>query len=307
MKDCNFSIRTDLAAESAEAVFSGGEPDVDGIFVETVTLSGLRCDRMTVSTDEGSLKLGKPCGRYVTVTVPRLSSISQEERDSAARVISAELSSLLPGGKRCLIAALGNRSISADSQGPLCADGLIVTRHIKDSDPDIFHGLGMLETSCIVPGVLGMTGIEAAEVVRGIAQRVEPDFIIAVDSLAARRTSRVGCTVQITDTGISPGSGIGNRRAALSKRTLGVPVIAIGIPTVVDAATVGYDLLEERFASSDAAALDEKTRSEILSSVLSSESASFFLTPKDCDSLSSSAAELLALSINLTLNPSVVL
>jgi spore protease len=162
----------------------------------------------------------------------------------------------------------------------------------------------LFETSCIVPGVLASTGVEAAKIVKSVVDKVKPDFVIAVDSLASRRLSRVGSTVQITDTGISPGSGIGNRRAVLNCETLGVPVVAIGIPTVVDAVTVGADILEEYLAREESK-IPHELCEKVLSSVLTSNSFGYFVTPKDCDKISKQAGRLIAMGINMALNPNL--
>lgn len=299
-----FTQRSDLALECVELTYGGREPDDDGIEIQSVTSQGLRCDRMTVRTKLGADKIGKPVGRYVTVEVGKISTLTRDAFANACDVLSAELSRLLPKGNSCLVAALGNRIITADSQGPLCSDSFLVTRHIKEHSPKVFSDLMLFETSCIAPGVLASTGIEAAGIVKGVVDKVKPDFVIAVDSLASRRLSRVGTTVQITDTGISPGSGVGNCRKALNLEALGVPVIAIGIPTVVDAVTVGADILEECLMKEDSK-LPHTLREEILRSVLACDSYGHFVTPKDCDKISKQAGRLIAMGINKALNPSL--
>ena len=300
----SFTRRSDLAIECVELNYGNTPPDNDGIETESSTSFGYCCNRMTVRTKLGADKIQKPVGRYVTVDVGKISSLTQEQFYNACNALSVELQRLLPKGNCCLVAALGNRSITADSQGPLCSDNFLVTRHVKEHSPKIFSDLMLFETSCIVPGVLASTGIEAAEIVKGVVDKAKPDFVIAVDSLASRKLSRVGATIQITDTGISPGSGVGNRRTALSYETLGVPVIAIGIPTVVDAVTVGADILEECLAKEDNE-LPQHLREEILRSVLDCGSYGHFVTPKDCDKISKQAGRLIAMGINMALNPSL--
>ncbi len=306
MNSENFSQRSDLALECVKLTYGDRKPDNDGIEIESVTSQDLRCDRMTVRTRLGADKIRKPVGRYVTIEVGKISTLTVEDFNKACEVLATELSRLLPRGNCCLVAALGNRSITADSQGPLCSDSFLVTRHIKEHSPKVFSDLKLFETSCITPGVLASTGIEAAGIVKGVVDKVKPDFVIAVDSLASRRLSRVGTTVQITDTGISPGSGIGNRRAALNREALGVPVIAIGIPTVVDAVTVGADILEEYLTRKDNE-LPQPLREEILRSVLDCDSYGHFVTPKDCDKISQRAGRLIAMGINMALNPNLSL
>lgn len=303
-KNCSFSPRTDLATECRELLSKRGQGDIDGIESSEETISGIKVGRIKIKTDGGAAKLGKPRGTYITVDTGRLWTYSGEEFEALCDICAGELSSLLPKSGSCLLVCLGNRDITADSQGPLCAKGFVVSRHIKQHSPELFSQLSLRESACIVPDVLGNTGVEAAHTVRGVAEEIKPDFIVAVDSLASRRTERLGTTLQMSDTGISPGSGVGNHRAALNKETLGVPVIAIGVPTVVDAATVGADVLEEYFRSTGEA-LDDKTREQILNEVLKRGSFNYFVTPKNSDIISKCAADLISMSLNKALNPHI--
>ncbi len=297
-----FTPRTDLAAECREAVFEDAEADFDGIESKSEEKSGLKIDTTIIKTESGAKKLGKPVGTYITIDVGQIWRYSNEEFESVCDVCAEYLAKLIPKVGSCLLAALGNRAITADSQGPLCAESFIVTRHLKQHSPKLFSELALRETACIVPNVLGNTGVEAANIIKGITEKIKPDFIIAVDSLASRKTARLATTLQLSDAGISPGSGVGNHRKALNRDTLGVPVIAVGIPTVVDAATVGADVLLEYFKEQNES-LSKETRDHILNSVLSSGSFNYFVTPKNADVISSSAARLIALSINKALNP----
>ncbi len=299
-----FSQRTDLAAECREMLCKDEKADIDGIESSEVTISGIKVGRIKIKTDSGAQKLGKPKGTYITIDTGRLWHYSGEEFEVLCDVCAAELASLIPSDGSCLLVCLGNRQISADSQGPLCAQSFVVSRHLKEHSPKLFSELGLRESACIVPDVLGNTGVEAAHTVKGVADRIKPDFIIAVDSLASRRTARLGTTLQMSDTGISPGSGVGNHRTALNRETLGVPVIAVGVPTVVDAATVGADVLEEYFKSTGET-LDEKKRQQILTEVLKCGSFNYFVTPKNSDVISKCAADLIAMSLNKALNPHI--
>lgn len=240
-----FSIRTDLACES-EATHDAGK---DGTAYAESDVNGFRVAKLHVRNADGEAAAGKPCGRYVTVFTKLLCDESAERLDALAALIAAEIDALaklhLGGTPRCvLVAGLGNREITADSIGPKTVDRLTVTRHIREHDEALFNSYFRVPLCAIAPGVLGQTGIETAELVGGVAKTARPDLILAVDALAARATERLGATVQISDSGIFPGSGIGNRRSEISMRTLGVPVIAIGVPTVVNSATLVYDALQ---------------------------------------------------------------
>ena len=195
----------------------------------------------------------------------------------------------LGGTPRCvLVAGLGNREITADSIGPKTVDRLTVTRHIREHDEALFNSYFRVPLCAIAPGVLGQTGIETAELVGGVAKTARPDLILAVDALAARATERLGATVQISDSGIFPGSGIGNRRSEISMRTLGVPVIAIGVPTVVNSATLVYDALQ----SAGYTEVDDRMERVL------HEGESFFVSPRQSDRISESVADMLADAID---------
>lgn len=299
----NYSQRSDLAAECMEMVYKDRKADADGIVSSYTKTCGIRSDIIEITDDAGAVKLGKPKGKYITVDIGKIWLYTREELIRTADVCAAHLSGLIPQSGSCLLAALGNRYITADSQGPLCAKKFIVSRHIKDSNPDIFGQLRLRETMCITPDVLGNTGIEAALTVKGAVEKTHPSFVIAVDSLASRKTSRLATTLQMSSAGIAPGSGIGNHRMALCRDTLGVPVISLGIPTVVDAATVGADILEEYFSKEENGNLPKDMCNSILQSVLSSGSYGYFVTPKNSDAISESAAKLIAMTVNKALNP----
>ena len=194
----------------------------------------------------------------------------------------------MPKASSVLTVGLGNRDITADALGPKTVDGLLVTRHIKEYKPDIFEKIGQREMSALCPGVVGQTGIETFELIEGAVKRVCPDLVIVIDALAARSVDRLATTVQISDTGIAPGSGIGNKRRRIDRESLGVPVLAVGVPTVVDSATLVYDALGR-------AGIEET--SEELERVLEN-SRSFFVSLKESDVAVSESARLLANAIN---------
>ena len=236
-------IRTDLALERAgELQDEGGLPK--GVSVRQESRYGTRATVVTVTSRAGETALGKPRGTYITVELGQVLRREKGSFESAAQCISDYLKDMLKLSSRLpvLVAGLGNREVTPDAIGPLTADHILVTRHMVEAVPETFGEFRPV--SATVPGVLGTTGVESAETVRALAERIGAAAVIAVDALAARDTGRLCSTLQICDTGISPGSGIGNRRSALDQKAIGCPVIALGVPTVTDAATMALDLFQ---------------------------------------------------------------
>ena len=236
-------IRTDLALERAgELQDEGGLPK--GVSVRQESRYGTRATVVTVTSRAGETALGKPRGTYITVELGRVLRREKGSFESAAQCISDYLKDMLKLSSRLpvLVAGLGNREVTPDAIGPLTADHILGTRHMVEAVPETFGEFRPV--SATVPGVLGTTGVESAETVRALAERIGAAAVIAVDALAARDTGRLCSTLQICDTGISPGSGIGNRRSALDQKAIGCPVIALGVPTVTDAATMASDLFQ---------------------------------------------------------------
>lgn len=276
-------IRTDLALEMREMV----KEDCDGVECETLSVGSAKITRIQVTNETGANSVGKPIGRYITIEVPPFSDESAAD-DTRRSAITVELNRVLPQTGPILIAGLGNSDITPDALGPKTVAGILATRHISE-DLSRSLGLGNLRpVSVVSPGVLGKTGIETAEILRGVVKEVNPAAVIVIDALASRRLSRLGCTVQISDTGIAPGSGVGNTRKEISQTTLGVPVIAMGVPTVVDATTLAKDLLQQEGGS-----LHHLDR----------DSEKMMVTPKEIDTVIAHAADLVALSINCALHP----
>ena len=235
--------RTDLALE-AHALFRAAQKDdaIDGLTLTERTRRGCAVTTVTVESKAASRALGKPRGTYVTLDLRALSPEDPAYTERAALALRDELRALLEGTvDTALVVGLGNRAMTPDVIGPRAADHVPATRHLKGCAA--FGALA--DVSVLTPGVLGTTGLEAAELVRGAVETVRPDLVVAVDALASQSLGRVCTTVQLTDAGIVPGSGVGNHRRALTRETLGVPVLAVGVPTVVDAATLALDLLDE--------------------------------------------------------------
>ena len=259
-----------------------------GISTVTREVSGCGVTAVDVRGEEAARALGKPAGTYVTLDLRPCRDRAPDALERAARALGTELRALLGGGVRsALVAGLGNRAMTPDAIGPLAMEHVLVTRHLRGEAP--FAGL--TPVSVLTPGVLGRTGLEAAEQLRGAVGAVRPDVVIAVDALAARALERVCTTVQLSNAGIVPGSGVGNARRALDRGALGVPVFAVGVPTVVDAATLALDILEEAGAApADPAALR-------------AHGGSVMVTPRDVDAQVRELARVVGYGIDLALQP----
>lgn len=286
--------RTDLACEkvnAGEAEKAGRE--IPGASYSEKKVGGVRVCRLDIREENEWTGRQAP-GRYITIYTGRLWEKEEEEQHRAAGVLAAQLRLLcqeITGKQRpdsVLIAGLGNREITADAIGPRTVDLVTVTRHVQDNPP-LFAALGGCAISAVVPGVLGQTGIETRELISGAAENVSPEIIITVDALAARSCERLATTVQLSDTGVCPGSGIGNQRLAINRESIGVPVLSIGVPTVVDSSSLVYDALRE-------AGVEEA--SDSLKAVLENRR-DFFVTPKESDLILTVLSRLLANALNL--------
>lgn len=277
-------FRSDLAAEAVEAL--GTEPlSPQDVRQRSFEDGALHMTAIEVVSLRGEQLLHKPRGRYITAEVPPLSDNGDAMEDMACR-LGAQLRELLPDSGAVLVAGLGNESITPDALGPKAASMVLATRHIRGEFARSAGLSDLRPTAVLSPGVLGQTGVESSEIIRGLCAVVRPAAVIVVDALACRSLSRLGCTVQVCDTGIAPGSGVGNHRQALNADTLGVPVIAIGVPTVVDAATIAMEL----------------TGSDNADTVLP-QGRGMMVTPREIDLLIDRASRLVAMTINRMLQP----
>lgn len=237
--------RTDLALEARELWQESAQRTtrLSGVKATKTKREGYPVTRVDILDQRGEEALGKPRGSYLTIDLTTFWQRKADFFERAVRAVGSQLKELLPSEGPVLIVSLGNEAMTPDAVGPLAADNILVTRHLIAAMPR--HFSGFRPVAVFRAGVLGTTGVESAEAVRGLVAQVQPALVIAIDALASRRCERVCATVQLSDTGIIPGSGVGNHRSALNQETLGVPVLAVGIPTVVDAATLAADLLEE--------------------------------------------------------------
>lgn len=275
MASNEYSIRTDLALEIKERL-ANSEKNLRGIsYQEEKKENGVIISRLSIDSENAVKTIGRPKGKYITIEAPQMSvddlDYHREVSEELARVLLALMKEINIGKEYAvLVVGLGNRQVTPDALGPQVVDNLLITRHImKEYGKYAFGSENVNSVSGIVPGVMAQTGMESLEIIQGIVKETSPDLVITVDALAARSTKRLGCTIQLTDTGIVPGSGVGNHRKGINKDNLGVPVISIGIPTVIDAVTIVSDAVN---AGRDAT---EKLLSPKLNGM--------FVTPKDID------------------------
>lgn len=316
-----FNARTDLVVEAREMHLKNKVAEIQGTETETEEFDyGISVTRVTISDEQGAKVLGKPKGKYITLELPEKGQVRQEAYEEACRVCALELCRLL-SGKGCetvLVAGLGNRGITADSVGPKCVDSVLVTRHLLEYMPEEIDN--RLRAVCAVaPGVLGITGIETGEIVKGLVDRIKPSVVIAVDALCSRSMERVNSTIQMSDTGIAPGAGIGNKRMALDEANLGIPVIAIGVPTVIDAATIAGDaidmLVEDMKKHSDEnsplfrmlSTIADEDKYSVIKEVLEPAHGAFVVTPKEIDMLVGTVSDIIANGINIAIHEGITL
>ena len=278
----SYRIRTDLAVEARER-FTEENVEVRGVEVNESydKEKDIRTTVVKITTENGAKAMGRPQGNYITIEAPNLSVPDEDYHREVSRELAHHLRQLIDMEKEksILVVGLGNQAITADSLGPHVVENLHMTRHIIREYG--LKGMGeekMHRTSGIVPGVMAQTGMETSEIVEGVVSVTKPDVVIAIDALAARSTRRLNRTIQITDTGINPGSGVGNHRIGLTQDNLQVKVIGIGVPTVVDAATIVHDSMAHLLD-----ALDEAEQKEFLEEMISPHLHSMFVTPKDVD------------------------
>lgn len=293
----NFQVRTDLALEVRES-YEEDDIRLRGVKVEEQSdkQKEIYTTIVHIETENGAKAMGKPVGIYITIEAPNMSSPDEGYHREISIEFAKHLRKML-GKERdsILVVGLGNREVTPDALGPNVVNNLHITRHmIKEYGrlPSDVEKTG--EISAIVPGVMGQTGMETLEIIKGVVQETHPKVVIAVDALAARSTRRLNRTIQITDTGINPGSGVGNHRNAINEETVGVPVIAVGVPTVVDAATIVNDTMEELIEQMDHSenmqrlggtlgTLDQAEKHQMIRELISPHLNTMFVTPKDID------------------------
>lgn len=292
-----YKRRTDLALEAHEMLCKSAEKldKVPGIECKEYERNGFKINKVTVLTPAAAEKIDKPIGNYVTVDLKKLLKREDNAFVDAAKAIADEIKNLLPKFRKnsVLVAGLGNRFITADAVGPKSINHVMVTRHLIEAMPNEFGSFE--KTAAIAPGVLGLTGVETGEILKGICDKIQPSAIIVIDALASRKVSRLCTTVQISDTGIVPGSGVGNARNAITEKVFHVPVIAIGVPTVVDARTLAADIMEDAGVSEEMVDKVEELNENMV------------VTPKDIDKYISDTSKVIGYAINFALHDNLSL
>ncbi len=279
-----FKVRTDLALEMRESMEENAG-ECRGVSVEEdyKEESEIKITKVIIETMNGSKAMGKPMGSYITLEAPAMTQPDENYHQEISEELSRQLKEIIPGIEQeisIMVVGLGNRDVTADALGPNVVDNLVITRHmVKEYGKVAFNNKQIHMVSGLIPGVMAKTGMESQEIIKGVVEKTKPDVVIVIDALAARSTRRLNRTIQISNTGIHPGSGVGNHRNAITEETLGVPVIAIGVPTVVDAATIVGDAFEKLMRQTGEEPID--IQDEMLSGL--GELYNMYVTGKDVD------------------------
>ncbi len=314
-KNQTFQPYTDIALEAAETMENPGGIE---ILTEECALPDTVVTWVKVTTESGSKSVGKPLGNYITLESPLMKINDATAHEELIKLVSKYLEKLCKhsGDGTVLVIGLGNMKITPDSLGPKVVDKVLVTRHIRDAVPTEILG-EVRSVAALAPGVMGITGIETFEVVKGLTDRIHPELIIAVDALAARKVSRINSTIQLSDTGVAPGGGVGNNRKRIDKDGLGVPVIAIGVPTVVDAATLANDTLDKMLSAMIETTdknnpfykmlrdMADEDKYELINELLTPYEENMFVTPKEVDEVIDCLVNIIANGINIALHPGI--
>ncbi|MDY3919771.1 MAG: GPR endopeptidase [Candidatus Limivivens sp.] len=309
-----FHIRTDLALEAKES-FEEDDVKIRGVRIEEHEdeETEIRTTTVVIETENGAKTMGKPVGTYITMEAPHMSAPDEDYHREISEELAGHLERLMGEQKKAvLVVGLGNRDVTPDALGPCVVNNIQITRHMLREFGPASMGGQAVEVSGIVPGVMAQTGMETLEIIKGVVEETKPDLILVIDALAARSTRRLSRTIQITDTGINPGSGVGNHRNGINKQVLGIPVIAIGVPTVVDAATIVNDTMENLVETMDASeqmrnfggalgTLNKVEKHQMIRELISPHLNTMFVTPKDIDETMKRISYTISEGINLAL------
>ena len=317
-----FSIRTDLAIEARELAQqeASAADELNGVDVKTEETSDYFLTHVRILSEEGSRLMGKPKGDYITLESEMLKENDTECHEKIIKILAENIHSLVEFEKDAcvLVAGLGNWNITPDALGPKVVSKILVTRHLQGTLPEEIEE-SVRPVAAVSPGVMGITGIETGEILKGIIEKVKPNLLIAIDALSARRSSRINAAIQLSNTGIAPGAGVGNKRMMLDQDSLGIPVIAIGVPTVVDAATLVNDtmdcILNEMMTQTENGSdfyktlqsLEQEEKYQMIANILGPYTGNMFVTPKEVDAVIDRLANIIANSINIALHPGVTM
>ena len=318
----NFSPRTDLAIEAREFAQQQKQntEELDGVKVEIKNTDIYQITHVKILNETGSQTMGKPIGNYITIESELLKQNDITSHEQIMKTVAEHIAGLskLSQKSTILVVGLGNWNITPDALGPKVIDKILVTRHLDGVLPEEIQK-SVRSVAAISPGVMGITGIETVEIIQGVVEKLKPDLVIAIDALAARKFSRINSTIQMSDTGVAPGAGVGNKRLTLNEQTLGIPVIALGVPTVVDAATLINDtmdrMLEEMIAQTEQGSafyemlhnMDTDEKYKLIVDILNPYVGNMFVTPKEVDAVVERLANIIANAINIAIQPGITM
>src|SRR3712207_1371836 len=314
------NIRTDLAVEAKEIYEEENGKSIQGVEFDEDFESGVKLTDVRILDENGEKSMGKPIGRYITLELPELVNYDKDIMEDVSKVFANKLSSMINIDKSMttLVVGLGNWNVTPDALGPKVISKLMITRHLRELVPDKIDE-NIRPVCALSPGVLGITGIETGEIIKAVVDKIKPNLIICIDALASRSTEKVNKTIQIGNTGISPGSGIGNKRMEISEKTLGIPVIAIGVPTVVHAVTLANDSIDlaiDAFINQSNKgseffkmlnSIDKAEKQSLLNEILYPYIGDMFVTPKEIDMIIDVLSKIIAGGINISLQPALEL
>ena len=318
----SFSVRTDLAIEARELAQQNAQAadQLEGVDVETKEDPDYFLTHVRIHSEEGSRLMGKPKGDYITLESEKLKENDVECHEKIIKLLAENIRSLVNFGEDdcILVAGLGNWNITPDALGPKVVSKILVTRHLQGTLPEEIEKT-VRPVAAVSPGVMGITGIETGEILKGIVDKLQPSLLIAIDALAARRSNRINAAIQMSDTGVAPGAGVGNKRMMLDQENLGIPVIAIGVPTVVDAATLVNDtmdrILGEMMQQTEKGSafyqtlqsLEQEEKYQMITDILGPYTGNMFVTPKEVDAVVDRLANIIANAINIAIHPGVTM
>ncbi|MGL5575119.1 MAG: GPR endopeptidase [Sarcina sp.] len=312
-----FNVRTDLAVEKRELYEKRFKREIDGIIIEEEHIDDVKVTTVDIINDDGAKKMGKGVGRYITIDMPICTSYDIGLKESVSHILAGSLEKIinLKDDDVALVVGLGNSGVTPDALGPKVVEKIIITRHLNNLMSDEIEE-DLRSVCAISPGVLGTTGIETAEIIKSLVDKIKPALVICVDALASRSISRVSRSIQVSDTGISPGGGVANKRMAINEETLGIPVIAVGVPTVVDAGTIANDaidlVIDEMIEQSENKEfykmlknIDKMEKSNMIRRLLNPYVGDLMVTPKEIDEVVECIARIVANGINIALQPNM--
>lgn len=311
----SIGVNLDLAVEAREIIRGETGQEIPGATVDTEKYDYAQVTIVDIQNEQAASIMGKPAGKYITIEAPVIRNNNQQAHKQIAEVLSKQLEKMFKTiinssleESNVLVVGLGNWNATPDALGPKVVGQTLVTRHLFNYAPQELQG-GMRPVSALAPGVLGITGIETAEIIRGVVEKIKPELVIVIDSLAARNVTRIATTIQMADTGVNPGSGVGNRRMGINQETLGCPVIAIGVPTVVNAAFICQDVLSNYLQSMGGSISHQDQMNPLakkaIETILEPFGGDLTVTPKEIDVLIDSTAKIISGGISMALHPGI--